>query len=134
MIDPVEVERTYAVPPESVFDAWRDVAKLTRWWGCDTTQLWNVHEWEFEVGGAIRVSMDFDGTPYEVSGKFMAIEPNQLIRYSWEADQVITVSIEPAANGSKMTVSHAGLPSSEMGEIVTGGWSASVEQILPVLA
>ena len=55
----VTIERTYATSPQVVFDAWRDVEVLTTWWGCAPEMLWRVHEWAFEVGGAIRVSQTF---------------------------------------------------------------------------
>lgn len=130
----VTLDRTYLAPPERVWAAWADVDLLTKWWGCAADMLWNVHAWDFRVGGDVHVSMDFDGTPYEVRGRFTDLEPHRLIRYSWEGGQVITVTIEPDGDGSRMTIEHAGLPDEQMGEIVTGGWSASVEQILAVLS
>lgn len=134
MTNTVTIERTYVVSPAKVYAAWTDVDLLTKWWGCATDMLWNVHTWDVRVGGDIHVSLDFDGEPYEVRGRFLDLDEPRLIRYEWEAGQVITVTIEPDRGGSRMTVEHAGLPNDEMQQIVTGGWSASVEQILAVLA
>lgn len=134
MTNTVTIERTYVVSPAKVYAAWTDVDLLTKWWGCATDMLWNVHTWDVRVGGDIHVSLDFDGEPYEVRGRFLDLDEPRLIRYEWEAGQVITVTIEPDGGGSRMTVEHAGLPNDEMQQIVTGGWSASVEQILAVLA
>ncbi len=131
---PVVVERDYAAPPERVFAAWTDVALLTTWWGCAEDMLWDVHEWDPTPGGAIHVSLDFPETgTYEVRGQFTEVEPPHRLRYDWEAGQVITVTIQPIDGGSRMRIEHAGLPSDEMFDIVTGGWSASVEQILVAL-
>lgn len=134
MSDTVTITRTYLAGPERVWTAWADVDLLTKWWGCAPDMLWNVHTWDFRTGGEVHVSMDFDGTPYEVRGRFVDIEPHRRIRYEWEAGQVITITIEPTGSGTTMTVEHAGLPNDETREIVTGGWSSSVEQILAVIA
>ncbi|MGI9596862.1 MAG: SRPBCC family protein [Acidimicrobiales bacterium] len=129
----VVISRELEAPPERVFAAWTDVELLTQWFGCATDMLWQVHSWDVKPGGLIHVSLDFDGTPYVVRGRFVDVdEPNRL-QYEWEAGQVITVTIEAHSDGSRMTVEHAGLPNEEMEEIVTGGWSASTIQIKAVL-
>ena len=134
MTNTVTIERTYLAPPERVFEAWVDVDQLTKWWGCAADMLWDVHSWDVTVGGEIHVGMDFDGETYEVRGRFLQIDRPHTLRYEWEGGQIITVSIVADGAGSKMTVEHAGLASDEMQDIVTGGWSASVEQILTVLS
>ncbi len=131
---PVIISRTYLAAPAEVYQAWVDVDRLTKWWGCGPDMLWTVHIWDVRVGGEIHVSMDFDGEPYEVRGRFLELDEPHGLRYEWEAGQVITVKIEPHEGGTRMTVEHAGLPGEETQQIVTGGWSASVEQILAVLA
>lgn len=135
---PVVLTRDYEATPSQIFAAWTDVELLTKWYGCDVDMLWTVHAWEPKTGGALHVSLDFDGTPFEVHGNFIEVdEPNRL-RYEWrppdtDKAQMITVTIEAIANGSRMTVEHAGLPSEEFDQIVTGGWTASMGQILRAL-
>lgn len=131
--EPVVLTADYAAPPAKVFAAWTNVETLSRWYGCATDMLWTVHSWEPVAGGPIHVSLDFDGTPYEVHGRFVVVDEPHRLQYEWEAGQVITVTIEPHGDGSRMTVEHAGLPTDEMDGIVTGGWSASMTQILEVL-
>lgn len=130
---PVVLSAELKASPSKVFAAWTDVEQLTKWYGCATDMLWTVHEWNPVEGGAIHVSLDFDGTPYEVRGRFVVVDEPHRLRYEWEAGQVITVTIEANGTGSKMTVEHAGLPNDEMDQIVTGGWTASMTQILEVL-
>ncbi len=135
MRDPLVIERHYAASPEKIFSAWTDVELLTQWFGCDTDMLWDVHEWDPSPGGAIRVSLDFDTGPFEVTGKFVTVEPPTRLVYEWDVDQLVTVTIAPNADGtgSTMRLEHAGLPNAEMTEIVTAGWSSGVVQILEVL-
>ncbi len=130
---PVVISRELDAPPDKVFAAWTDVELLTQWYGCATDMLWKVHTWEVEPGGSLHVSLDFDGTPYEVRGRFVVVDRPNKLQYEWEAGQVVTVTIDETENGSRMTVEHAGLPTAEMDQIVTGGWSASTIQIKAVL-
>lgn len=134
MSNTVTIERSFAAPPAEVWAAWTDVELLTKWWGCAADMLWNVHIWDVRVGGEIHVSLDFDGEPYEVRGRFTDVVAPRRLAYDWEAGQTITVTIEADGSGSRMIVEHAGLADDEMKRIVAGGWSAGIEQILTVLA
>lgn len=133
MTQTVTIERSYATTPETLWRAWIELDRLTRWWGCAPNMLWNVHEWEPTVGGTVRVSMDFDGEPYVVEGSFLEVDEPRRLRLGWEHDQVITVTLTPEGERTRMTIEHAGLPDERMAEIVTAGWSSSVEQVLAVL-
>ena len=133
MTETVTIERTYAASPARVYAAWTDVELLTKWWGCAPDMLWTVHAWDVRVGGEIHVSLDFDGEPFEVRGRFVEVEEPHRLRYEWDGDQIITVDIEADGTGTRLVVEHAGLPDEERREIVTAGWSASVEQIRVVL-
>jgi uncharacterized protein YndB with AHSA1/START domain len=133
MPEPVVLTRELDAAPAKVFAAWTDVELLTQWFGCATDMLWTVHTWDVRVGGLLHVSLDFDGNPYEVKGRFTEVDRPHRLQYEWEAGQVVTVTIEAVGDGSRMTVEHAGLPTEEMKEIVTGGWTAGVKQISVVL-
>ena len=127
------IDRTYDATPEQVWQAWADVDRLQRWWGCAVDMLWTVHEWDFQVGGTIRVSMDFDGVPYVVDGTFVEVSAPGRLAFDWEDGQRITVVIEPAGAATRMTVEHAGLPDDERHGIVDEGWTASVGQLAAVV-
>ena len=74
MTDRFVTEREFAVSPEVLFEAWTDVTVLTRWFGCGNDMLWNVHAWDVREGGAIAVSLDFDGKLYDVCGEFLIVD------------------------------------------------------------
>lgn len=124
----VTIDRVYGADVQTVFDAWRNVDVLTTWWGCAPSTLWRVHEWDFEIGGAIRVSQTFGDQDYEVTGRFTEIDAPNRIVFDWEGDQQIAVSIEAADDGTRMRIDHSGL-SDDMHPIVTEGWTASFAQI-----
>ncbi len=60
-------------------------------------------------------------------------EPHKL-QYDWEHGQLVTVTIEPTADGSHLTLEHRGLPDDDMKQIVTEGWTEAMQQIETVLS
>lgn len=124
----VTIDRVYNTDVQTVFDAWRHVETLTTWWGCAPNQLWRVHEWVFESGGAIRVSQTFGDQDYEVAGRFVDIVEPATIVFDWEAGQQIAVTIEAVEGGTRMRIDHTGL-TDDMHPIVNEGWTASFTQI-----
>ena len=134
MTDRFIAERDYPVRPEELFAAWTDVAILTRWFGCGNDMLWTVHTWEVREGGAIAVSLDFDGEPYEVRGEFLIVEPPRRLRYRWNGDQTVDVTIEPHGSGSRLRLEHAWPPTDEDRSMLDAGWTNALEQLARALA
>ena len=125
----VTLDRTYSASPQQIWKAWTDPEILSRWHGCAADQLWTVHEWNVEVGGTLQVSMEMDGTPFVVDGEFLAVDEPRLLRYTFGSDATITVTIDPLATATRVTVVHDGLPDRETGAIVTDGWTNSLAQL-----
>lgn len=122
----VTLDRTYPASPEQVWKAWTDPDLLSRWYGCSPDQLWVLHRWDATVGGRLEVSMDFDGEAFVVEGTFLTVEPPSLLRYTFGEGQTITVDIARDGDGTRVTVNHDGLPTDEMCDIVTAGWTSSL--------
>jgi uncharacterized protein YndB with AHSA1/START domain len=134
MTDRFIFEREYAVSPEELFNAWTDVAILTRWFGCGNDMLWTVHEWDVREGGAIAVSLDFGGKPYQVRGEFLTVDPPRRLRYLWQADQTVDVTIEARGNGSWLRLEHSWPPTDEDRSMLEAGWKSAAEQLHYALA
>jgi uncharacterized protein YndB with AHSA1/START domain len=124
----LRLRREYPIPPQQVYEAWTDAGLLSQWFGCGPDMLWTVHEWDVRPGGAIRVSLEFDAGPFEVTGQFLVVDPPHRLRYRWQAEQVVDVIIEDWPGGSRLTLEHSGLSEMEM-PIVTAGWASGLDQI-----
>jgi len=129
MTDRLIIEREFAVRPEELFAAWTDVNVLSRWFGCGNDMLWNVKTWDVREGGAIAVSLDFDGNPYEVRGKFVVVDPPRRLRYRWNHDQSVEIAIEPRGNGSHLRLEHSWPPTNEDRSMLDAGWAGALEQL-----
>ncbi|MBV9720103.1 MAG: SRPBCC domain-containing protein [Candidatus Eremiobacteraeota bacterium] len=122
-------QREFAVQPEALFAAWTEVSILSRWFGCGDDTLWTVHEWDVREGGAILVSLDFDGKPFEVHGEFLIVDPPRRLSYRWDADQTVNVTIERSGNGSLLTLEHQWPPTNEDRSMLDAGWKNALEQL-----
>ena len=91
--------------------------------------LWNVHAWDVREGGAISVSLDFGGKPYEVRGEFLVVEPPSRLRYRWNDDQSVDVTIEPRGAGSLLRLEHRWPPTDEDRSMIAAGWTSALEQL-----
>jgi uncharacterized protein YndB with AHSA1/START domain len=123
------VQRVYAVQPDLLYAAWTNVSTLSRWFGCGDDMLWTVHAWDVREGGAIEVSLDFGGKPYEVRGEFLVVDPPRRLRYRWDADQTVDVTIEPSRDGSLLTLEHSWSPTDEDRSMIHAGWKSALEQL-----
>ena len=124
----LELERHYNATPERVFAAWTELDLLTTWWGCAPDMLWDVHEYDVRVGGTVRVSMPFDGVPFEISGEFLAVEPPHHLRYTF-GDEVVDVRIEPDGDGTRLMLRHEELAGAVEEQRVTEGWTDAVRRL-----
>jgi uncharacterized protein YndB with AHSA1/START domain len=125
----LELEYDYAAAPERVFEAWTSVDLLGRWFGCAADKLWTVHEWDVRPGGAIHVSLVFDGKPYEIRGEFLVVDPPHHLKYRWSQVETVEVRISPRDTGSHLLLLHKFPHTADALAIRTMGWSHSLAQL-----
>ena len=90
-IKEVEFERTYDVPPETVWRAWTDPEMLKEWWGPNDVSI-PVCEVDLSVGGKFFIVMEageamgpYKGTRWPMEGKFTVVEENSKLFYTAKA-------------------------------------------------
>ena len=83
-VDPSTLEivstRTFDVPPDRVFDAFADPARLARWWGPSGFTS-TIHELDLRPGGALRLTMHGpDGADYPSESVFLeVVKPERIV-------------------------------------------------------
>lgn len=96
-------------PPEPVYRALTDPARLREWWG-SRDSYW-VEEWrgDLRVGGAWEARcLNVAGQPSRVHGVYLALDPPRRLAYtwnpSWQEAQETTVAFELSQHGSRTRV------------------------------
>ncbi len=135
---PTEITLTQVVPapPELVYAAWTDPARLSTWWWPqlpDTT--YEVHA---VVGGSYRFRSEAAGIG--VHGRFVELTPPHRLELSWAwedgptdggehgpAERVVVV-LAPTEGGTLVTVTHAVLDPAEV-EDFRQGWADCLDRL-----
>jgi uncharacterized protein YndB with AHSA1/START domain len=126
MDDRVVVEQHVPAEPAVVYDAWTDAATLARWWWPHMPDT--RYEVEGRVGGTYLIQSDEVGIG--IRGEFVELVPPRRIRFTWNwlnrgvpvVEEPVTVELEPAGDGTLVTVTHelADLP--DHAENIRIGW------------
>jgi uncharacterized protein YndB with AHSA1/START domain len=98
--------RGFDASREQVFAAFRDPARLARWWGPDGFTN-TFHEHDFRPGGAWRFTMHGpDGAAYPNESVFLeVVEPERIVfrHVSAEHPYELTIQLEEQAGRTKVT-------------------------------
>jgi uncharacterized protein YndB with AHSA1/START domain len=139
--DVVVIERTLEAPPELVWQMWTDGDEFALWYGPPGVSI-TVAELDVRVGGRRRVCMEMqtpDG-PMRMwfGGEHLTIERPALLVYTEQVtdeagaptdDHPITevrVELSPVAGGTRMVMTHAGIPSGSPGAV---GWQMAFDKL-----
>ena len=136
----VVITRTFAAPPELVFQAWTDPDHLVRWWG--TAEMSGAGaDIDLRPGGAWRACMRSpEGVDHWAGGTFVEIDPPRrlVMTFAWEAmadaETLLTISLDGEADSTVMTFRHGGLSSPASRDGHAEGWNESFDKLAGFLA
>jgi uncharacterized protein YndB with AHSA1/START domain len=100
--------REIPAPPEAVYQAFADPARLARWWGPDGFTN-TFHTFEFRQGGSWSLTMHGpNGTDYPNQAEFLEIVPSSLIRIRHVnlPQFELSISLAPSATGTLVSWVH----------------------------
>jgi uncharacterized protein YndB with AHSA1/START domain len=104
--DPIVNSRVFAAPPQAVFAAFRDPARLAQWWGPRGFTS-TIHRFDFRLGGTWRFTMRGpDGTAYEMDKQFTEIVvPERIVLRHFQAghDFVLTMTFAARGDDTELT-------------------------------
>ena len=99
----VTFERLLPRPPETVWQALTDPARLADWMGMCAI--------EPQVGGLVHLMI---GTANPAKGHVMVWDPPRVLEFSWSnataPQSVVRFELTPAHNGTRMIFMHKGMP------------------------
>jgi uncharacterized protein YndB with AHSA1/START domain len=129
--EPIVVERVVPVAPERAYDAWLEESELRIWMGPLTEVSVDPR-----VGGGFRIVMgraDAEGGPIEHTGEYRELDrPNRLV-FTWvsvytDGESVVTVDLAPVEGGTRIVLTHEGLPA-DARDGHREGWASFLERL-----
>src|SRR5712691_1224474 len=82
----IKLRRTFACPPQEVFDAWTDADALTTWFGGKVGKTLSA-ALDLQVGGGYRLTMQRGPEVGAVEGVYLEIEPPERLVFTWRWDR-----------------------------------------------
>jgi len=129
----LELSRHFDAPPEAVFDAW--LQKSWGEWAGPPGVRGEVVQLEPRVGGRFRIVMHTpDGKELPVGGVYREIaRPSRLVMtWKWEHEEqetLITLSFQPAAGGTNLTLRHENFAAVERRDSHKNGWTGTFDKL-----
>ncbi len=138
------IERTFAAPPERVFDAFTSEEVMRRWWHAG-------HDWEtpqahvdLRIGGQVRVVMlnPHEEVEYGGGGVYTEIEPPTRLAFTWiwdddrdQTEQLIVIDFEESETDGATDVRfrHQNLWSEEAVRSHEEGWNTAFDNLARVV-
>ena len=139
--DAVVIERTFDAPIDLVWRMWTDADEFASWYGPPGADIPEV-ELDVRVGGRRLVCMAMttpDG-PMRMwfGGEHTSVEPLTLLSYTEQITDEhgaptgdahmteVTVELSAVEGGTRMVMTHAGIPSDSPGAV---GWNAAFDKL-----
>ncbi|MEA3198736.1 MAG: hypothetical protein QOE90_164 [Thermoplasmata archaeon] len=106
------LQRRLPVPPEKVFDAFTDPARLARWFAPMDDWRTVVHELDAREGGRYRVDMvPPTGPPNRLHGTYTQLRRPDLLVFTWRwegspEETIVRIELTPIRGGCEMLLTH----------------------------
>jgi uncharacterized protein YndB with AHSA1/START domain len=131
------LKRRLHAPPQKVYEAWTDPAKLVRWFGPAQTVPGSVQaELDVRVGGRFRASFKAaDGEYHEVGGVYREVAPGERLQFTWawhttpERESLVTVTLKPDGEGTLLTLHHEQFFDEAARDGHERGWSGTLDKL-----
>jgi uncharacterized protein YndB with AHSA1/START domain len=153
--DALVITRRLDAPPQQVFRAWTEPDRVRCWWGPAEFSA-PVARIDLRPGGRYVFAMRSpDGQDFWSTGVYReVVAPSRLVvtdsfadaegnvvpasyygmSGDWPAELLVTVTFEPARDGTLLTLRHEGFPAGEQRELAGQGWNESLDKLAACLA
>ena len=117
--------RTIAAAPETVYDAFLDPKCPGGFWAVGERTILDP-----VVDGLFYWAVDHENRIYAHYGRFVALERGRRAEFTWMSEPThglettVRVTFAPDGRGTKVTLSHIGLPDDDAGHGHDQGWTS----------
>lgn len=128
----LQITRVFEAPRHLVFGWWKTAEKLRQWSGCKDATRCEI-EMDFRVGGSFTQKMQIAGVcEFSFDGKYEEIvEPERIVYHAnfGPVTTRVTVEFVEQGRGTKVVLTHDGLPDEDFCRNVSQGTSESLEKL-----
>lgn len=133
MTEPVMLTRLVPASVEVVYRAWTDPLEMSKWfyvgdeWKADVVA-------DVRVGGRFRIDMHTPSGDRLVSqGTYLELDPPHRLKMTWTSyavtDTTVTIDLEPVGQGTRLTLTHEGLPDPASAQRHLSGWGSTLDNL-----
>lgn len=138
------VVRRLRASPQAVFDACTDPAKLRLWFGPARFTVTHM-EADARVGGRLFFRMTGPEGVAAAEGLYRVVDPPRRIVLGWTwvegpavaaqgaSASLVTFALEPDGTGTRLTLTHEGLPDEAEARSHEDGWSEALEKLATLI-
>jgi uncharacterized protein YndB with AHSA1/START domain len=139
----LRITRTFAAPPELVFDFLTRRRHLLDWWGPEGTSLPDENLDFTRPGPWHSVMMNADGRRFKVSGQVVEVTPPRAVAFTWGwhdedddrgPESLVRIELHPVDSGTEFRLTHADLPGDDSSANHERGWTSSLAKLERLLA
>ena len=136
--DGLRITRTFDAPRSLVFEAWTQPERLQAWWGCkDATSVRSFVD--LRVGGEYRHVFEIKGHgEFDMVGHFTIYDPPAHLAWTVPGGEGMPtthtdVTFEELDQQTRLCLTVTGLDAEQMCDIVTEGWTHSLQKLNKVV-
>ncbi len=134
------LKRRLKAPRATVFAAWTDPQKLSRWFGPGPVSVLEA-EIDAHEGGSYRIVMlGADGERHEVVGMYREVVADEKLVFTWawktmpERESLVTVRLADDAAGTLLTLVHEQFADDATRGRHAHGWTGSLDKLDAILS
>jgi uncharacterized protein YndB with AHSA1/START domain len=130
----ITLSRTYPVTAQAVFDAWIDPTGFPAWF-LPGSSMGVSAEIDARVGGKFKIVMKTPDNELVHDGEYLEIDRPSRLVFTWISPGTqgevskVTVSLTGTLSGTRLDLTHEGLPTAESIENHTNGWDRILEKL-----
>jgi uncharacterized protein YndB with AHSA1/START domain len=129
------VERDFPFDPATLYQAW--TTQLDQWFAAPGAILMRA-----AVNAPFFFEVHFEGKRHPHYGRFLRLEPDRLIEFTWVtgeggtkgAETVLTVELSPRGSGTHLRLTHAGWPDEDSRAKNHAAWPSVLDHLAQQLS
>ncbi|AXQ28800.1 SRPBCC domain-containing protein [Solimonas sp. K1W22B-7] len=124
----ISVSHQYGLPLGEVFDAWIQPEALAQWLRMESAPPSSV-ALDRRVGGSFEIRLQCEGGEVPLRGSYLEIDRPSRLMFTWvspgtdERESIVTLDLQPQGQGTRLTLTHDGLPSAQHAQEHGTVWS-----------